>query len=532
MPYLQETDEDELKKQQEAQSGTPTNISGQSSVLSTEAPSKAGGPQASGSFTNLNQYLQANASNAVQLGQGVASHITGQGEEARTGIQNTENDFNKLADQGTLQGLDKAPEEARSIVQQAQTGSQKAQINQQQTSRFGEIANATYKGPQDLTGSSYYNDTNQKYQKAQEAKQNASSDEGRFSLLKNAFSRPTYSQGQQNLDNLLLTGNNQAKATVQSAANGLSDLEGKWAGAQSNAAQLASQRQAATNAARAQSRTNALQAQYNRNTEVNSDLNAKQANWANEYNQYRDLLGSYKGGDFNLTRQQADRLALKDSGQGIYNTLQGTSPEQFLDLQAFDANRVVDQDQFAQLRALDQITNQFSSPAMSRFTDESQAGTLDATKAFDASRFGQAANQAESNFQNTAANTNLDARGYNDQSWYGGGILNNDKHWVNAAGQATGNVKDYLDNGNFTINGKQANTKQAGAIDITPTNDIMSTLYGDALRSGIGWGGSGAQGIASNDAQVAANQQATQGYFDQLNNFLNQQGHKNRTRIT
>ena len=524
MPYLNEPTEEELQKQQ--------NISGQSSVVNTEAPTKAGGPQASGSFTNLNQYLDANKENAVQLGQGVAGHIENQGNEARTGIQNTEADFNQLADKGTLKDLDKAPEEAQNIIKQASTGTKNAQVNQAQTSRFGEIANATYTGPKDLTGSSYYNDANQKYQKAQEAKQNASSDEGRFSLLKSAFSRPTYSQGQQNLDNLLLTGNNQAKATVQSAANGLSDLEGKWTGAQSNAAQLAAQRQAATNAAREQSRTNALQAQFNRNTEVNSDLDTKQANWANEYNQYKDLLGAYKGGDLNLTREQADRLALGGSGTGLYNMLNGIQPESYLDLQAFDANKVIGQDQFAQLAALDKLTNQFSSPAMSRFTDESQAGTLNAQKAFNASRFGEAANQAETDFQTTAANTNIDARGRNDQSWYGGGVLNNDKHWVNAYGQATGNVKDYLDTGNFRINNQLANYRQEGVHDVTPVNGVFNTVLGDALRSGIGWGGSGAQGIASNDAQVAANQQATQGYFSQLNEFLNQQGHKNRVKVT
>ncbi|MBL7672501.1 MAG: hypothetical protein JNM39_18635 [Bdellovibrionaceae bacterium] len=515
MPYLNEPTEEELQKQQ--------NISGQSSVVNTEAPTKAGGPQASGSFTNLNQYLDANKENAVQLGQGVAGHIENQGNEARTGIQNTEADFNQLADKGTLKDLDKAPEEAQNIIKQASTGTKNAQVNQAQTSRFGEIANATYKGPKDLTGSSYYNDTNQKYQKAQEAKQNASSDEGRFSLLKSAYARPTYSQGQQNLDNLLLTGNNQAKTTVQSAANGLSDLEGKWTGAQTNAANLATKRQADTNAARAQSRTNALQAQFNRNAEVDSDLDAKQANWANEYNQYKDLLGAYKGGDLNLTRQQADRLALKDSGQGIYNLLNGTQPESYLDLQAFDANKVIGQDQFAQLAALDKLTNQFSSPAMSRFTDESQAGTLDATKAFNASRFGQAANQAETGFQDWARNTNTEAYGSDTQNWEENSF---NKGSEARSSRATGNVKGFLDGAGFSLNGVDQVMGGSSGQVLLPINEVLSGITFGALGQG------GARDGAALSAQRNSEVAASTNYYNEIQKLLNEQGSQNKIKVT
>lgn len=501
MPYINQPDDEELKKQQEAQSGAPTNISGQSAILSTEAPSKMGGAKDSGSFTNLNQYLEANKENAGQMGTKIASDITGQGQATRTGIQDTSTEFNQLADQGTLAGLDKAPEEARNIVQQARTGAKNAQIDQNQMSRFGEIANAQYKGPQDLTGTTKYANTAQQYKKAQQAAKNASSDEGRFSLLKDAYARPTYSQGQQNLDNLLLTGNQGAKANIQAAATGLNDLSGLWSGAQSNAAQLAAQRQAATNAAREGSRANALEARTGRNTEVQSDLASQQAKWADEYNQYKELLGAYGGGDLNLTREQADRLALGGSGTGLYNMLNGIQPESYLDLKAFDANKVVSQDQFAQLRALDQLTSQFGSPAMSQFIDENQAGTLDAKRAFDASGFGRAADNAQVGFQNYAQNATATGHGAKSE-----GIYEKDLFGSRQVGTASSSVNasqllnDYLQGrGNIALQD----------VEFDPSR-------------------SGGEYDRSRDAATAS---AKQDLFNNIQNMLNQQGYQNRVRV-
>lgn len=491
MPYLNQ-DEDELKKQQEQAAAGPQSISGQSAVLSTDAPSKQGGAKDSGSFTNLNQYLEANKNNAAQMGTKIASDITGQGQTARTGIQDTSTEFNQLADQGTLANLDKAPGEAQNIVQQARTGAKSGQIDQNQMSRFGEIANAQYKGPQDLTGTTKYANTAQQYEKAQQAAKNASSDEGRFSLLKDAYARPTYSQGQQNLDNLLITGNQQAKQNIQSAASGLGDLGGMWSGAQDAASKLAAQRTADTNAAREGSRANALAARTGRNAEVKSDLDKQQADWANEYNQYKDLLGAYKGGDLNLTRQQADRLDLNDSGQGIYNLLNGTQPESYLNLKAFDENKVVSQDQFAQLKALDQLSSQFGSPNMSKFTDENQAGTLNAQNAFDASGFGRAATNANEAFAQYARENRGVGYGTKTES-------RNEGRAAQVNMLASQALADYL--------GGKGNV----------TTQMLGSEQLDT-----------AEGRRSYDAAMAS---AKGAMYERLQAMLNEQGYQNRVRV-
>lgn len=493
MPYINQDDEELKKQQEQAVAGAPQSISGQSSVLSTEKPSKIGGPKDSGSFTNLNQYLEANKENAGQLGAKIASDITSQGESARTNIQGASEEFNQLANQGTLKGLDTAKEESENIIKQARTGAKNAQIDPNQLSRFGEIANAQYKGPQDLTGASKYNPAAQSYQKAQESAKSTGSEEGRFNLLKSAYARPTYSQGQQNLDNLLLTGNQQAKSDIQTAASSLSDLQGLWTGAQNTAAQTAKERQAAIDAVREGSRSSALGARAGRTSEVQSDLSAQQAAWANEYNQYKDLLGAYKGGDLNLTQEQANRLALGGSGRGLFNILNGTQPESYLNLQAFDPNKVVSQDQFAQLRALDQLATQFGNPATSQFTDEAQAGTLNAQKAFDASGFGRAATNANEAFWQYAKEARGEGYGTKRESR---NVIGGAAYVDMLASQA---LADYL-------GGK---------------GNVATQLLGSSQLDT-------AEGRRSYDAAVAS---AKDAMYARLQAMLNEQGYQNRVRI-
>lgn len=527
MPYLQTQDEEELKKQQES---GPQNISGQSTVLNgTSAAPK--GPQESGSFTNLNKYLEANKDNAAGMGAKIAHDVNQQGVVATEGIDQTLKDFNQQSDQGTIKNLDTAAQDADRVVNKARTSSYDNQVNDADYSRFSEVSNARYNGPQDFTSSQYHQDTQQKVNKANESKAAVHTDEGRFNLLQNAYARPTYSQGQKNLDNLLITGNQQAKEAIQTAGKGLEGIQKKYDDAFKASNNLAKQRTADSDLVRMQAQQGLASNRTARQGEVDQRLNDVNSQWGNEFNRLTGMLGGYKGGDLELSQADVNKLGLNGNGQGIYNTLNGIDPRSYMDLKAFDANKVVDKNEFGQLAALDKLAQTYGNVATSRFTDATQAGTLGLENNLDATGFGKAATGAEGNFQNTAANTNLDARGYNDQSWYGGGILNNDKHWVNAAGQAKGNVKDYLDNGNFTINGEQANYKQAGGADIVPANDIFNSVFGDALQSGIGWGGAGAAGVATQQAQLAANQQATQGYFKQLQDFLSQQGHGNRIKL-
>lgn len=528
MPYLNDIDAEEQRKKQEAQGG-PQAIAGQSSVINGNSSQQPGGQKESGSYTNLNQYLEANKEQAAGMGAKIATDVSTQGAQTRDSINQTSQDFSSLADKGTIKNINTANQESSDIVRKAQTSAQNDQINDNQLARFGEISTAQYKGPQDIYGSQYAATAQQNVAKANENKNAVNTEEGRFNLLTNAYAKPQYSQGQKKLDNMLVQRNDVAKANIQNAAQGLGDIQGLWDTAGQTAANLAKQRTDLSNQVRNQAQQGLEAGRTQRTNEVNTALDTTKANWSNEYNRLNDLLSGYKGGDLELSQADVNKFGLTGDNQGIYNLLNGVDPKAYLDLKAFDANKVVSKDQFSQLSALDKLAQQYGGASTSRFSDINQAGTLGLDNNLDATGFGKAAVGAETGFQNTAGNTNIDARGYNDQSWYGGGILGNDKHWVNAVGQVTGNVKNYLDTGAFNVNGQTANTSEIGVgAAINPAWDAYANLVGSI---GLDWFGGGKQAEAQRAAQSGANQQAAQNYFNQLNSFLDQQGYKNRVKV-
>lgn len=567
MPYLNQNDEEELKKQQEASGGT--NISGQSTVINGAGGTPAKNTEkSSGSYTNLNQYLDANKENAEGMGTKIAGDITQQGSTARQGVQDTSSDFRSLADQGTLQGLDTAASEASDITNKARTSSLDNQINDVQVNRFKDISNAQYKGPQGLEGSSKYQGASQNIQKAQEMQQNAQTDEGRFNLLQNAYARPDYSQGQKKLDNLLVTGNQQAKANIQNAATSLSDIPGLWEAAHGTAADLASQRTAQSNAVRTGAQQGLLSGRTSRAGEIDSRLAGVQGQWTGEYDRLNNMLSGYQGGDLELTQADVDKLGLTGTGQGIYNTLKDAPASSYMDLKAFDASKVVNKDEVAQLNALDRLAQQFGGPATARYTDVNQAGTLGLDNNLDATRFGQAARAAEAGFQDYARNTNVSGTGSNAQSWYNG-LGGTNKHWENASTNINANLKDYLDTGNFSIDGRSVTSGQNQGITVpsapvagipatqgpngqhdgegfapgggaapgsTPKDPFSSiigsgvSLINDALFGNM-FGGGGKQEEARRAAKETSGYLANQNYMQNLQNLLNQQGYANRVKV-
>lgn len=294
MPYLQEgSDEEELKKQQEA--GNPTNISGQSTVLSQEAPSKQGGPQASGSFTNLNQYLDANKETAPIMGGRIADDISQSGQEATTKIQSL---------------ATKAPEVKAYDPNNAYKNV--VSLSDQEKKDY-HMAKEGYSGPKNINELDGYQETQKKHSDAWGKVQNASSDEGRFNLLKSAYARPTYSQGQQNLDNLLITGNQQAKSSIQGAAGQfaglnkmLEDEKAKIGTTLNRNVQTGYQNQQAINAGDATAKQNLLKPIQQR------------ADQANQNNQ--SLINSYRQSATSnaFSADELGRLGLSN-GQNIYD---------------------------------------------------------------------------------------------------------------------------------------------------------------------------------------------------------------------
>lgn len=206
MPYINKPDDEELKKQQEAQAGNPTSISGQSAVLSTDAPSNKGGAKESGSYTNLNQYLDANKQSADIMGANIADKVQTNAESAKAKTQQ----------------LGSAVSEVKEF-DPTNIYSNITSLSEDDKQRY-KTAKQGYAGPQSLGDVSGYADAQKQVSKAYQDVSNAGNEQGQRQLLKDNYARPTYSQGQNSLDQMLLQNSAGSKQRFENLTSNYSGI--------------------------------------------------------------------------------------------------------------------------------------------------------------------------------------------------------------------------------------------------------------------------------------------------------------------
>lgn len=234
-------------------------------------------PSKSGAFTNITNYLQANA-NYNKSGGGLAGQITGNiqksADATKQGLDQAQNQFNNgysqnvgnfsgAVDNGpapvggpgttqsttpsTLPQADVAPAPPKLASTYQNVIDDPTHASADATAAFMKARDAQYTGPTslDVNGKLKADATNVKNLADQ-----SGTESGRFSLLKNMFNNGNYSGGQQKLDNLLLQSNPNQVNKLQSlrpVANGLvnnlNTAQNSIAGQVSDAQRLATQAQ-------------------------------------------------------------------------------------------------------------------------------------------------------------------------------------------------------------------------------------------------------------------------------------------------
>ncbi len=216
MPYydnFQDQDEQLSNPQGPQLAGASQVVGGGQAQVSNAPASK--GPTSSERFQNLNAYLDANQGN--QFGQKFADSVQadvakgGQAQSQATG------QFQNLANSGAVN-------QNTSLVNEAVSDPTRFINDQQKVDQFKQQRDAQYKGPNS------YADAGDIYQKAAGATTKAldvaekgQTEGGRFALLDNYFGRPEYSQGQKSLDNLLVSGNDNATQGLAQARKNAQD---------------------------------------------------------------------------------------------------------------------------------------------------------------------------------------------------------------------------------------------------------------------------------------------------------------------
>jgi len=218
MPYAQKPMMDDEEKQAQQQGGM--NISGGAPAnFSTGVPGQdAGGgaakPQkSSGNYTNIQSYLEANKTQADQMGQTIADSVDQSAGQAQQKIQGLEAKTQKV------EAYD--PNEVFNNV----TNLNDQQKNDYRTQR----QTGGYTGPQTVDQVEGYADTQKATQEAATKLQNAQSETGQQQLLKDTYARPKYTAGENRLDQVLLqnsAGSKQALENVNDKYKGFNDLLG------------------------------------------------------------------------------------------------------------------------------------------------------------------------------------------------------------------------------------------------------------------------------------------------------------------
>lgn len=287
----------------------------------------------SGSYNNLQKYMDANSGFNAQGG-GLAGKIVNNVNDQAQGLQsNLQGAQNAFAQQSqAAAGSFNNP----NMVSQALADPNAFVQDPNNVSAFNNIVNAKYTGPnsfQDLSGQQNLSNLQAQGNNLNDTVNQAQSESGRFNLLKQMFGNNNYSAGQQNLDNLLIQGNQgqlkQIQAVRPTAMNATTNLNNANNAAQAQANQYT--QQAANVASDTQNQLN--QSVIDQNTAL---TNAATAAQAKQQSDLQNLYGSLsQGGTVNpnlfssvggSTSNTANQLqALQD-----YNQLGGIFQNQIM----------------------------------------------------------------------------------------------------------------------------------------------------------------------------------------------------------
>jgi hypothetical protein len=241
MPFLQ-TDE-ELEKQTNA-----GQISGPSAgPMSSAAPKKAGSPASSGSWVNLQKYVDANKQQANQMGDAVVGTADTAGQQAQTATQNFQA---------------KVPEKTKQYSAQDLETQYYANPNADKAGYQNIKTTGGYTGPQNLEEAGY-GAAESAVGKANEKLNNLQTEQGRQQILGEVYGKPSYTGGQKTFDNLLLQNTSGVQNKVADANNRWGGLTGMLSGAKQQASEVIPQN-IATAAQNAQTATQAEQDYVNK----------------------------------------------------------------------------------------------------------------------------------------------------------------------------------------------------------------------------------------------------------------------------
>ena len=410
MPYLPYSVLDEQRKKAEANG--QVNISGTSTSVNQAAQNVAAPKpvSSSGSWTNLNQFLDANKDQANEMGSQIVNGVQTVAENAKNSIDSFAAEKSNLGAVDTNRYLGDPTKNTDNDIKDYQNLK----------------LNGGYTGPDDITGTKNFADASKYTTDAFQKVQNAGTEEGRIQLLQDQYKRPTYTRGSQVLDSVLLQGNTQSKQS-------LNDINQKYSGLQGLLDSTAADVGNSINGSKKQAFNN-----------KNSILKDEASAWDNLVNPIKqratDQNANNKGvinrvsGDItdNILNDESLNLLGLTTGQRIYDMNIGNYLT--TDNTQVGLDNAANADERVKYLALQKLANDSSRTELTANGKQINAVKFDKAR-FDSDNAAKAAELANL-FQKTGLT--------------GSGGFENDG--FNLAGSASANIADYLARGDAAIN--------------------------------------------------------------------------------
>lgn len=193
------------------------------------APSGVSRPQqGSGRTVNLQKYIEANRPFRQQTG-GLAGAISEKTEQRAEQVGQEVGAQRQAFEQQAQPLEQQLGQEGQQLIQTAFKDPQQILQQQQQLDRFQQLRQQQYQ-PQIQQLTPNFQQAQQQQQAIQQQAQQAGTEAGRFQLLRESFGRPTYSAGQQRLDQLLLQASPGQARQLQTTLGDLSQQTGQQLG--------------------------------------------------------------------------------------------------------------------------------------------------------------------------------------------------------------------------------------------------------------------------------------------------------------
>jgi len=374
MPFVSQSNNtiDDEKQDKGSQSGQsqgqqPPQLSGGGGpafggAASTPASASAARtPSSSGSFTNLQSYLNVNKDQP--LASDLSGKVSDYGNQAQQNLTKSQDTFNQQVQSNTTKYN---PE----LIQNAIKDPTTAANNQDTYNQIEQQRNAQYKGPQSLNEVQGYNPELGQY--AAGLVKQTGSEAGRNALLQQFYNKPGYSSGQQKLDQLILQNAPNSREQFAQLQQTFGGLPAQYQTAQSQATQSAQQAQQDTQNTQQQAFKQLQDALSGRISNLDTAVTTAQKTAADRAKQVQTDLAAHKVTD------PTELAALGLNSLGTVNgqvRLFGVDPSQYyIPTAQADINRSTiatpeQQAQIAALAKLNQQDNTYLPTATGKYAD-------------------------------------------------------------------------------------------------------------------------------------------------------------------